>query len=472
MVIGRALTVPEEIPSLQAAVSDDVFYYRYTRKAWAALRSMVANRKPITAEAFRAELAQDRDVGEDHARKLFVDIFAPEAQAGTPGLVENAVNRLRQCAHQRQRASLVEKLRQHAEGNGDFTEVLDELNKHEERDPLKPLPWVDRPQHSRMIRSDEFMAMDIPEPEELVCPALVMREGVTLIAGPSKFGKSLLVLNLAKSLVTGDQFLTRHPVRRASVLYLQTEMGASAVKKRLGQMALLSDRFWIRNVQPGELKLNTARKGDYGRRAETGHREAIMSLVNDLREREVDVLIVDPLYELLDGSEVDEFAMKSLFECLKGIARYTPCAVVCVHHTKKRREGDWKGPELASGHNVLTRSPDALLTAIEHPREDGSRRYQLNYTLRHAAAPRPVELIQDEAAGPLTWRAVPWADEGSIDLLVLLEEGAKTTSQLEGAAGMTKRTVQRRLARLKETGEVEYHSGAWVLSGGRSGGRI
>ena len=33
---------------------------------------------------------------------------------------------------------------------------------------------------------------------------------------------------------------------------------------------------------------------------------------------------------------------------------------------------------------------------------------------------------------------------------------------------MTKRTALRRLARLKETGEVKYHSGAWVLSGGGS----
>ena len=470
MVIGRALTCPEDLAELQAAVPNEVFYYRHTRRAWAALRSMVSHRKPITAEAFRDELAQDSEVGEDNARKLFVDIFAPEALAGTPGLVENAVSRLRQCAHQRQRAGLVEKLRQHAEGNGDFTEVLDELNEHEERDPLKPLPWVDKPKRSRAIRSDEFMAMDIPEPEELVYPALVMREAVTLVAGPSKFGKSILVMNLAKSLVTGDEFLTRHPVKRASVLYLQTEMGASAVKKRLGQMALLSDRLWIRNVEPGELKLNTARKGNYGRRTETGHRESILSLVKDLREREVEVLIVDPLYELLDGSEVDEFAMKSLFECLKGIARYTPCAVVAVHHTKKRREGDWQGPELASGHNVLTRAPDALLTTIEHPREDGSRRYQLTYTLRHAAAPRPVELIQDEVAGPLTWRAVPWADEGSLDVLVLLEDGAKTTDELAKEGGVSKRTLQRRLGRLKEAGEVEYHSGAWVLSGGRSVG--
>jgi hypothetical protein len=264
-------------------------------------------------------------LSESQIGKLIGDALGAEEALGlSPGGVETAITRIRETAHRRERMAAVEQLwNATSSDNGDFGEALGRVNELEERDPSQPIPWIDRPRKSKAIRSTELVTMDIAEPEELVFPMLVIKEGVTLISGPSKVGKSILVLNLAHSIVSGDKFLRCHSVKKATVEYLQTEMGASSVQKRIKQLSLVSEKLWVRNVEPGELKLNTVRKGDYGRREKTPHRESLIRLIQHLRDHKIDCLIIDPIYELLDGSELDEFAMKSLFESLKGIARYS-----------------------------------------------------------------------------------------------------------------------------------------------------
>ncbi len=458
----------QEQERLIGEVPPEVFYFKGTKAAAKAAKKLIETGHPLTPESLHVALVGN-GMSKDDANKLIHIEMISANVLDLRDAIGSTSARVRETAHQRNRVSAVYKLQQAVGGKGDFTSALEELTGLEERNPLAPVPWLDRPRKSKAIRSDEFVKMDIPEPEILVFPALVMREGVTLWSGPSKVGKSILVLNLSHSLITGEPFLQVHPVKKASVLYLQTEMGAAAVKSRIKNLALISERFWIRNVEPGELKLNTSRKGDFGRRQDTGHRDHIVALVQELREKAIDVLIVDPIYELLDGSEVDEFAMKSLFASLKAIARYTPCAVVAVHHTKKRRENDWQGPELASGHNVLTRAPDALLTIIEKPRGDDTYQYQLKYTLRHAAEPGPVELVRDGGHESLRWRALPWVGGGESNhevLDVLLDaKGAMSATAIVKETGRSKATIYRELKRLEKAGRAKKVGGFYVIEG-------
>ncbi len=458
----------DEQEQLIAEVPPDLFYFEGPKTAAKMLKKLIETGHPVTPESLLDALKGDGMSKGDADKLIHIEMISATV-LDLRDAIRSTSARVRETAHQRNRISAVYKLQQAVGGNGDFTSALGELTELEACNPLAPVPWLDTPRKSKAIRSDEFVKMDIPEPEILVFPALVMKEGVTLVAGPSKMGKSILVLNLSHSLITGEPFLQVHPVKKASVLYLQTEMGAAAVKSRIKNLDLVSEQFWVRNVEPGELKLNTSRKGDFGRRQDTGHRDHIVALVQELREKAVDVLIVDPIYELLDGSEVDEFAMKSLFASLKAIARYTPCAVVAVHHTKKRQHNDWQGPELASGHNILTRAPDALLTIVEKPRGDDTYQYQLRCVLRHAAEPGPVELVRDGGHESLRWRALPWVGGGEshhavLDVLVGAK-GAMSAAAIIQETGRRKATVYRELQRLEKAGRAKKVGGFYVIEG-------
>ena len=103
---------------------------------------------------------------------------------------------------------------------------------------------------SKLIRSSQFVRLDLPPLEELVEPCIVIKEGVTLLAAPSKSGKSLLVLNLALAVTQGKDFLRCHKTRRAKVAYYQSEMAATAVQRRFHSLGIDSNDLWVRNIRP------------------------------------------------------------------------------------------------------------------------------------------------------------------------------------------------------------------------------
>ena len=61
----------------------------------------------------------------------------------------------------------------------------------------------------------------------------LLPSGLSFIAGPPKFGKTYLNLQLAVSIASGEDFLGRRVLNRCPVLYLYLEGDAAQVKRRL-----------------------------------------------------------------------------------------------------------------------------------------------------------------------------------------------------------------------------------------------
>ena len=96
---------------------------------------------------------------------------------------------------------------------------------------LRAVP--DRPRTA--YRADELMAIEFPAPRWAV-PGLIA-EGVTLLAGPPKVGKSWLLLSTALSIASGSQILgalNGQPPR--PVLYLALEDSDRRMKDRCAQL--------------------------------------------------------------------------------------------------------------------------------------------------------------------------------------------------------------------------------------------
>ena len=86
--------------------------------------------------------------------------------------------------------------------------------------------------------ADELMATEFPEPRWAV-PGIIS-EGVNLLCGPPKVGKSWLSLGLALSVAAGGQAMESVPVDGGPVLYLALEDTARRLQTRMRKM--LGDR--------------------------------------------------------------------------------------------------------------------------------------------------------------------------------------------------------------------------------------
>src|SRR5690606_37889798 len=90
--------------------------------------------------------------------------------------------------------------------------------------PSSPEPHPLQPAQQRIRTAwsaDELMAMEFPEPKWAV-PGIIS-EGVNLLAGPPKVGKSWMSLGLALSVAAGGQAMDSVPVEGGPVLYLALE---------------------------------------------------------------------------------------------------------------------------------------------------------------------------------------------------------------------------------------------------------
>jgi len=98
----------------------------------------------------------------------------------------------------------------------------------------------------------DLPSMDVKPPEFLIEGLLPV--GLSFVAGPPKFGKTYLNLQLAVAVASGADFLGFHVERARKVLYFYLEGDVSQVKKRMtdlyGESFRLPRDLWFKNKLP------------------------------------------------------------------------------------------------------------------------------------------------------------------------------------------------------------------------------
>jgi RecA-family ATPase len=201
----------------------------------------------------------------------------------------------------------------------------------------KPAFWVDQ--------DDSWDEAAIPQRQWVALRYLMLRK-VSLLIGSPAAGKSLLALQwgigLALNQPLGDFkpiALPGHQSRRRRVLVLNAEDDADEQRRRIAALI----RPFGRN--PADLDGHLTRVGPeevgwlFERDAITGEvmpTKGLEDLKTIMRERSVDVIILDPLAELLSG--IDENSngdINSVLAKLRSLAIDENIAVLVVHHTRK-----------------------------------------------------------------------------------------------------------------------------------------
>lgn len=216
----------------------------------------------------------------------------------------------------------------------------------------------------QMERLDTLLANKPELPEELITG--VLRAGhKMLISGPSKAGKSFLLMELAIAITEGRSWLG-FPCRKGRVLYVNLEIDRASCIHRF---ANIYSALGIQKPCANDLVLWNLR----GKAVPLD--KLVPQLVRRVRDQHFDAIIIDPIYKVITGDENSASDMAFFCNQFDKICAETGCATIYCHHHSKGDLGNRNAKDRASGSGVFARDPDAQLDVIEL-QLDGDAKYE------------------------------------------------------------------------------------------------
>lgn len=183
----------------------------------------------------------------------------------------------------------------------------------------------------------------------------VLPEGLTLLAGKPKFGKSWMALQMALGVASGDTVLGRH-VEQGQVLYVANEDNKRRLKSRVGMM-LSDETDW-----PASLTFATGWP-----RLDQGGLTDLQSWTD--RNDSTKLLIIDTLATVRPSIGQRDQLYQSDYDALRGLhqlANEKAIALVVIHHVRKMAADD---PfDIVSGSTGLTGAADSTLVLANGPK--------------------------------------------------------------------------------------------------------
>ena len=286
-----------------------------------------------------------------------------------------------------------------------------------------------------------LLQQELPEPQWAV-PDL-LPEGVTLLAGKPKMGKSWLALNLAVAITQGSPALGRLPTQRGQVLYLGLEDHERRIADRLRKV--LQD-----DLPPVDLMW-----GGYWRSLTDGGLEDLKGYLTMYPATRL--IIIDTLARVrpptASGGSIytEDYA---IITPLKQFAEAHHLSILLIHHLRKNGASD--PMDEISGSTGLTGATDCNMVL---QRERGQREATLHITGRDVEE-QTLHLTFDEdcatwsllANTPATPRLSP-DRQAILDLLESMDR-PMSPSEISALLSMEVEHVRKKLSLMKKAGQV------------------
>jgi len=177
------------------------------------------------------------------------------------------------------------------------------------------------------ITAKELMAKEFPEPRWAI-PG-VLSEGLNLLAGKPKKGKSIFALNIGLAISLGGLALGKIPVEQGAVVYLALEDTERRLQKRLNHMMRYSQKA------PGDLHLFTQWP-----RMDSGL-ELLESEVSEISNTRL--VIIDTLQKFRKPTKGNANLYAEDYETvskIKDVADRLGVCILLIHHLRKADAGD------------------------------------------------------------------------------------------------------------------------------------
>ena len=282
---------------------------------------------------------------------------------------------------------------------------------------------IGKPSWSAWEEWIEAVNDDLPDPESLaaewdrmpdLAPSLidgVLRQGhKMLVSGPSKAGKSFLLIELCAAIAEGLAWLGLR-CTQGRVLYVNLELDRASCLHR------------FRDVYAalGWATKNLANIDIWNLRGQAVPMDRLApKLIRRAAKKRYTAVVIDPIYKVITGDE--NAADKMAFFCnqFDKVCHELQAAVIYCHHHSKGAQGGKRSMDRASGSGVFARDPDALLDLIELVVPDDLRVQQEN------------DAVCKLVAGVLNVASPGWRENASDDDLLSESKMRSLASQLLG----------------------------------------
>lgn len=209
---------------------------------------------------------------------------------------------------------------------------------------------------------------DLPEPEtlasiwdnlpDLSAPLIndMLRQGhKMLIAGPSKAGKSYLLIELCIAIAEGKQWL-RWGCSRGKIMYVNLELDRASCLHRF------KDVYNAMGLRPD----NLSNIDIWNLRGKSVPMDKLApKLIRRAQKNNYIAIVIDPIYKVITGDENSADQMAHFCNQFDKICTDLGSAVIYCHHHSKGAQGSKRSMDRASGSGVFARDPDVLLDLIE-----------------------------------------------------------------------------------------------------------
>jgi len=205
---------------------------------------------------------------------------------------------------------------------------------------------------------------DLPDPEDLAdvwdnLPPLadclidgVLRKGhKMLLAGPSKAGKSFLLIELVIAIAEGVRWLN-FQCWKGRVLYVNMELDRASCLRRF------KDVYQALGIVPK----NLSNIDVWNLRGKTVPMDQLTpKLIRRAEKKNYVAVIIDPIYKVITGDENSAEEMAKFCNQFDKICTSLQVSMIYCHHHSKGAQGGKKAMDRASGSGVFARDPDAML---------------------------------------------------------------------------------------------------------------
>ena len=197
----------------------------------------------------------------------------------------------------------------------------------------------------------------------------VLRKGhKMLVSGPSKAGKSFLLLELCVAIAEGREWLG-WKCAQGRVLYVNLELDRASCYHRV------KDVYRAIGIPPR----NAGNLDMWHLRGKAmGMDNLAPRLIRRAVKRKYSAVVIDPIYKVITGDENAADQMAKFCNQFDRVASELGCAVIYCHHHSKGDQGQKRAQDRASGSGVFARDPDALIDMIELEIDDKRREQILN----------------------------------------------------------------------------------------------
>lgn len=230
--------------------------------------------------------------------------------------------------------------------------------------------------------TDEELKNPPPLAPELITGILRVNHKLCIV-GPSKAGKSFLLIELAIAVAEGIQWLGRQ-CRQGRVLYVNLELDKKSCTHRF------HDVYAAMGIE--------ARHNEFIDRWNLRGRTMPLDkltpkLIRRAAKRGYELIIIDPIYKVLTGDENSASEMAAFCNLFDRISKDCGCAIVYCHHHSKGSQGDKRSMDRASGSGVFARDPDAMIDLL--PLDADSARAVLQQRMECDAMMNAVLAVPD-----------------------------------------------------------------------------